>query len=67
MLAHQLKKISEQGNLDRSVVMLVHEYFGNCVFRYLIVGVVNFMENCSILVCKPYDIWQLFVYDFGIV
>jgi len=27
MLANQLKKVSEEGNMDRTVMMLVEEYF----------------------------------------
>jgi len=55
MLGKELKTISEPGNLDRLAAILVCEYFGNFILRYSVVGVVNFIENYSILVCKLYD------------
>lgn len=52
MLANRLKKVSDQGNMDGYVMMLVKEYFGSCTLRYSVDEVVNFMGSCSILVYK---------------
>ena len=54
MLANQLKKVSEQGNMNGSIMMLVQEYFGNCILRSSVDEVVSFMENYCIMVYKPY-------------
>jgi len=54
MPTNQLKKLSERGNMDESIMMLVQEYFGNCILRSSIDEVVSFMENYSIVVYKPY-------------
>ena len=48
--------------MDGSVMMLVEEYFGNWILKFLVSEVVNFKENCSIMMYKSYGGYQLFVY-----
>jgi len=54
MLTNQLKKVSEQGNMDGLVMTLVLEYFGNCILRSSFDEIANLMGNCFIVVYKPY-------------
>jgi len=65
MLANRLKKASEQGNMDGSIMMLVQEYFRNCILRSSVDEAISFVENYSIVVFKPYGSWWLFLYGLA--
>jgi len=43
-----MKRISEQGNLDDSVVILAYEYSGKCIIRCSVVGVVNVGQHFGV-------------------